>query len=105
MLDVDDCDRLGGFLEGLQPSVRKEVEMWEASTWEEAIEIAKRVGDGEATQHEDPRWEMGSPQVLKAVETEMVETKIEMGTKEEPTEEIKQEAKVEEFSKQEIDIE
>ena len=61
VLDVDDCDRLEGFLEGLQLSVQKEVKKWEPSTWEKAIEIVKRVDDRDSTHYEDPWRERGSP--------------------------------------------
>ena len=44
VLDVDDCDRLEGFLEGLQLSVRKEIQKWELTMWEEVIEDAEQVG-------------------------------------------------------------
>ena len=47
LYDVDDNDKLDEFLEGLQPKVCERVEMWHPLNWEQAIEIAKMVGEGD----------------------------------------------------------
>ena len=53
---MDDSDKLNEFLEGLQPKVRERVEMWDPVNWEQAIGIAKMVGEGD-TQYEDLKEE------------------------------------------------